>query len=354
MNTKQIDLIKSDVQEAVSHELNKLEKLKNKSIYISGASGFVGKWILETINYLNDHHQFNIKVHASSRTIQEQALKFPHIFKQKNIHSYSLDIKNLMEIPSECTYVLHLAASPDNREHVSDPIRIMNDITLGGYKLLEATTRLDELQNVVMFSSGQVYGKQPHDHQHISEDQFFPFNPATSSASYGEAKRLLETMSISYKSFFKIPLTILRPFAFIGPYQSLTRPWAINNFMRDCTLSQPIRILGDQSTMRSYMYPSEMSLWTLVALANPQTSQSMFNLGSSDAFDLKSIAEIVERTFAKNNGIIQAPQNSQIDLEKSKFIPAIAKIEHTFQLKLKIGTQKAIEKSIQWFQLHSS
>ncbi len=65
----------------------------------------------------------------------------------------------------------------------------------------------------------------------------------------------------------KLPVVTARPFAFIGPYQGLDKPWAVNNFLRDALLGVPIRILGDADTVRSYMYPSDMAFWLLAILA---------------------------------------------------------------------------------------
>ena len=62
---------------------------------------------------------------------------------------------------------------------------------------------------------------------------------------YAEVKRCAETLCTAYSSQYKVPIVIIRPFAFIGPYQFLDKPWAINNFLRDGIAGGPIRILTD-------------------------------------------------------------------------------------------------------------
>jgi nucleoside-diphosphate-sugar epimerase len=348
MNVKQIDFIKADAAEVLDDNLEQLKRLKGKTIFISGASGFVGKWVIELVNYLNENYQFNICVIASSRNIEKTSKSYPEIFNKKHIRMMDADAKNLTELGNEVSYVLHLAASPDNREHASDPVRVMNDIFVGTQKILDACTRLDRLENFTHFSSGLVYGLQTYSSANIKEENFSGFSCSSLNSVYSEAKRASEAVAQSYRSTYKIPLTVLRPFAFIGPYQSIDRPWAINNFIRDCLLSQPIRILGDEETIRSYMYPSEMAYWTLLSLLSI-SSGSSYNLGSDDGMSLRAIAQIIEKNFDKRNGIISTvPVHSSL---LTKFVPSIDRFENTFNVKLKINTLRAIEKSVSWYRL---
>lgn len=348
MNLKQTEAIKLDVNEILEGNIDRLVAMKNKSIFITGASGFVGKWVVELLNHLNSNYQFNVQIFAYSRTIKEQSKAYPEIFNKKNIQLIQGDIKNLTEIDSSVSYVLHLAGSPDSRDHASDPVKVMNDIYIGTNKVLDASIRLDKLSNFTLFSSGLVYGTQPFSAPDITEESFYGLNCSSLNSAYSESKRAAESMAQSYRSLYKIPLTVMRPFASIGPYQSIDRPWAINNFIRDCLFSQPIRILGDEETIRSYMYPSEMAYWTLLALLNP-VSGSSFNLGSSDGKTLRTIAQIVEHSFDKRNGIISTvPVHSGL---LTKFVPSISRFESSFNVKMKINTQTAIEKTIRWHRL---
>jgi nucleoside-diphosphate-sugar epimerase len=349
MNLKQLDAFNADINEMLAGgNISRLEFLKNKQIFISGASGFVGKWVIGFINHLNEKHNFNVQVIAQSRRIAAAAAEHPEIFNNKNVKQIQGDIKNISEIDRDVSYVIHLAGTPDNREHASDPVRVMNDIITGTNQILNASTRLDNLANFLQYSSGLIYGMQPYSSENIKEESFYGLSCSSLNSTYAEAKRAAESMAQSYRSSFKIPLTVLRPFAFIGPYQSLERPWAINNFIRDGLASQPIRIIGDEETVRSYMYPTEMAFWTLLALSN-KTSGASFNIGSDDGKSLRATAQIVDQNFDGKSGIVSTvPVHSGL---LTKFVPSINKFESTFNVKLKIDTKTAIEKSIRWYRL---
>lgn len=350
INYRQIEYIENDCSIILDGQLNTLNDLQNQAIYISGASGFVGKWIIELVNYLNKFHSFNIKVIASSSSIKQGLKLFPHIFNKKEILLVEKDIKNITDVDSQVTYVIHLAGSPDNRNYASNPVKAMNDIVIGTSQLLNACSRLENLKKVMYYSTGHVYGVQPIDSANITESCFYNFDSSSCANFYAEAKRVGESLMNAYRSQFKLPVIILRPFAFIGPYQLLNRPWAVNNFIRDGLNGQQIRILGDAKTVRSYMYPSEMALWTLRSLLN-NSDETVFNLGSSDGMDLNSIAQIIEHNFGGNLGV---SKNVMPDsLKQSKFVPSVEKFEQVFDVKLKISTEAALKKAIEWYQLEN-
>ena len=92
---------------------------------------------------------------------------------------------------------------------------------------------LNKLRKFLYVSSGQVYNRSLAKKELISESDFGPLDCNKITSVYPEAKRLVEASCCAYSSQYKLPIVIARPFSFIGPYQSLSKPWAINNFIND-------------------------------------------------------------------------------------------------------------------------
>ena len=103
-------------------------------------------------------------------------------------------------------------------------------------------------------STATIPQKEP-----IAEKSFEGFDPSAFPAAYAEAKRYGESLCTLFRNQFRLPIVNVRPFSFVGPYQSLDAPWAINNFIRDVVMRQPIRIQGDGTAVRSYMYGADMA-----------------------------------------------------------------------------------------------
>ena len=122
MNDAQFDFIYNELSHALN-DLNSIERLKNKKIFITGASGFIGKWLLLSLAYLNSKYALNISVIATSRKMMNSSLV--NRIKKQNVLFYDLDVCDPFEIPTDVNVIIHLAGNPDRRVHASDPLRVI-------------------------------------------------------------------------------------------------------------------------------------------------------------------------------------------------------------------------------------
>ena len=82
---------------------------------------------------------------------------------------------------------------------------------------------------------------------------------------------------------------IARCYAFIGPHLPLSGPFAAGNFAADVAAGRPIVINGDGSPVRSYLYAADMAIWLWTVLVRAPAG-SVYNVGSSEAIDIKALA----------------------------------------------------------------
>lgn len=348
MRLSRRDIIQEDCCEAIHHSLSLLKPIKDETLLITGGTGFMGTWLSEMVAFLNDNHDFGTKLFLLSNNATNFKIQSAHIALRDDVTIIEQDIRGLIDISNDINWIIHAAASPDNRIHTSDPIKTIEVIVDGTRSILEYATRLPELKKILNISSGQVYGNQPCKFDNLSENQFVNFDPSSLGSVYPEAKRLAETICTAYRTQHRLPIVNSRPFAFIGPYQHLDRPWAINNFIRDCLRGGPIRILGDGETVRSYMYPSDMALWILTILIKG-TNGSNYNIGSPQGVTLKELAEIIASKFPKQSEIILNFSNNK-NFKTTKFVPDISHAKK-LGLNIKISLDEAIERTIMWNQL---
>jgi len=145
-----------------------------------------------------------------------------------------------------------------------------------------------------------------------------------------------------------MPITTIRPFTFCGPYQSLDAPWAINNFINDIINDREIKILGDGSTLRSYMYGSDFAAWCLVIMLEGQSGE-IFNVGSNDAISLLDLAKKVsDNSFKKPNILTNTSLTESIS--SGNLVPSILKAQDRFKLSIYTSIDEAINKSIRWYE----
>ena len=350
MNQAQIDLIRDDCVEILT-DAEQFFALRGETIYISGVSGFMGTWLLELIAYLNDAFGFGTRVIGVARNTARLEEKAPHLASRKDIVLEDKDVRNIFEIPSEVSWIIHTAATPDHRLHTSDPLSVITTIIDGTNRLLDAATRLPNLRKFLNISSGQIYGSQPLGMDRVPETYVSGPNCGSVRSVYSEAKRAAETLCQVYKSQFDVPVLSARPFAFIGPYQYLGRPWAINNFIHRALSGDALRIYGDENTVRSYMYPSDMVNWLFKMLIDGDPGTS-FNLGSPYGYTLRHVAEHVASHFPQAPSVsVRANPLPHRELVRSKFVPDVDFAREALGLSLTVDFDTAIKRSVQWFQL---
>jgi len=346
MDKKQIDFLNKDCEDAASWSLRMLDELKNQKIFVAGGTGFLGSWIAEFITFLNDNHQFNTSLLILARNTAAFKGEKKHLANRRDIQFISRDIRNINELPLDISYIIHAAASPDNRNHVSNPIETIATITKGTDNLIDSAFKLPNLKKFLYLSSGQVYGASLAKKELISESDFGPLDCNKITAIYPEAKRLAEATCCAYSSQYKLPIVIARPFSFIGPYQSLSKPWAINNFINDALNNKTIRIIGNGMPIRSYMYPADLVVWILKILVSGKINNA-YNVGSPLGISLKDVAEKIVNVAQKNVKIDIKFNNN----DSSIYIPDISLCENDLGLKINYDVEDTIRRSIAWFKL---
>jgi nucleoside-diphosphate-sugar epimerase len=343
------DIVVEDCQRVTSGQVSRLDTLRDEHILITGGTGFMGTWLSELIIYLNDNFGFNTHLVLLSDRADSFSHRVPHIAKHKDVTLIERDIRNLTGIPTDIRWIIHAAASPDSRTHASDPLGTIEIITNGTNALLDYATRLPDVKKILNISSGQVYGIQPWEMAGIPENYIGGLDCSAFSSAYPESKRLAETICSVYRNQQRLPVVNARPFAFIGPYQYLDRPWAINNFIRDGLLGGPIRILGDGQTIRSYMYPSDMAWWLLNMVVRGKSGAN-YNVGSPEPITLQELAEKIASYFPKRPAIIKGISGDK-RLNSSKFVPDVDYAKKDLGLKLTVNLDDALKRTILWNQL---
>jgi nucleoside-diphosphate-sugar epimerase len=344
MQTHQSDSIRKDCREVIGPCAAGLDQLKNQKVYITGGTGFVGSWLAELVACLNDDYGFNTGLILAARDTDAFREKAPHLASRADVQLASVDVRNLNAIPDDVSYVIHAAASPDNRQHMSDPLSVMDTIAKGTAAVLDCAARLPGLKKMLNISSGQVYGRPHGDSRRISEGSFGALTCNSITAVYPEAKRYAETLCCAFWSLHKIPVLTARPFAFVGPYQSLEKPWAINNFIRDAQMNSTIRIIGNGSPVRSYLYPSDMAYWLLRILTDGNPGLA-YNVGSPEGITLKGLAEKIK--FASNTSSEISIRNMNED--HSCFVPDISLCNKSLNLIVTVDIDKTINRSVAWY-----
>jgi len=300
------------------------------------------------IRLLNSDYGFALRATIFSRHARAFASRWPHLGQADWARWEDGDIRHLTELPRDVRFIVHAAALTDRRLFASQPGAVAETNGLGTLRILRAANLLEDVQKFVLLSSGLVYGQQPWDLTRVEEKFAGPLRSNDVNSVYAESKRFAEVVAQCAISESKLPVVTIRPFAFVGPYQELSLPWAVTDFIRDSFKGGPIRIMGDGVTVRSIMYASDYAFWVLSALARGRPGET-YNVGSEEAVDLLTLARTITRFFSPVPQI--RTQVGQTGHDRNRLVPDTSRIQKDLGVKVTISLETALQKSIEWHRL---
>ena len=202
------------------------------------------------------------------------------------------------------------------------------------------------VKRFLMISSGLVYGTQPASLSHIPES--YSGGPDTTDARlvYAEGKRLSELLGTVYSRQSGLECPIARGFAFTGPYLPLEIHFAIGNFIADCLKKRPIRILGDGTPLRSYLYAADLAIWLWTILVRGQSGR-VYNVGSEEAVSIAQLAGRVIQALGASQPVEIAKKPVK-GVPAERYVPDTARARRELGLEQWISLDEAIRRTAHW------
>jgi dTDP-glucose 4,6-dehydratase len=271
------------------------ESFREKSIFLTGGTGFFGKWLLESFIYANEKLNLNARLTTLTRNPESFLLEFPFYnqyynsikFVKGDILSFDFNLEDKFQ------YIIHAATAASESLNKGNPLLMLDTITLGTRRVLDFAIA-QPIESFLFVSSGAIYGKQPFDVSHINESQSFKIDINNPNSAYAEGKRIAELYCSTYFHKLNLPVKIARCFAFVGPYLPLDTHFAIGNFINNVLKNEDIVIKGDGSTMRSYMYASDLMIWLWNILINGKFNEP-YNVGSDESISISELAKLISK-----------------------------------------------------------
>lgn len=318
--------------------------LRKKNVFLTGGTGFIGKWLVESFLHINERLQLQASIHLLSRSPEQFLADYPWLVDRKDFYLVPGDVRSFTYPPGEFSHIVHGAASvaaPDAPLETFDAILAGTNHVLGFAKQCHASRFL-------FLSSGAVYGKQPPSVERIPES--FAGAPATNLAqsAYGEAKRAAEWIAFETGKTQNIDVCSARCFAFVGPYLPLDKHFAIGNFIRDSMQGTPIRIMGDGMPSRSYLYASDLSIWLWTILLKGKKNES-YNVGSDESLTILELARLVAKISNRPTDVLVA-NNSLSSTGVERYVPDIEKAKTELGLSILTPLASAITKTMDWIE----
>jgi dTDP-glucose 4,6-dehydratase len=333
-----------DLDHVLGHTEGLWADLRDQSVFVTGGTGFVGTWLLESLLAANDSLGLRARAVVLTRDPKRFGDASPHLASHPSVRLLRGNQADFEFPEGRFPFVIH-AATETAVDGVDQPLGAFASNVDGTRRVLEFA-RSHGARRFLFTSSGAVYGTQPPEITHIPED--YPGAPATSDAgsAYGQAKRASEFMSIMYGRMYGFEATIGRLFAFVGPLLPLDANYAVGNFIGDALRGGPIRIAGDGTPYRSYLYAADLAIWLWTILFRGKPAHP-YNVGSPDHLTIEDLARTVARVVAR--GVeLEIASKPKAGARPLRYVPCTERAENELGLRPWIAVDEGVRRTSEW------
>lgn len=341
--------IAADVREIISTVGEPLQKLSGARILVTGASGFLCSYFVDTVAAFNDASGGepcyvialdNLKVGLPER--------LAHLSGRKDISFLQHDVAEPLDIDG-VDFIIHGASIASPVFYRQYPLETISANVNGTWQLLEFSRR-HAVKSMLYLSTSEIYGDPDPAFIPTPEDYCGQVSCTGPRACYDESKRLAETLCLTYYRTYSTPIKIVRPFNIYGPGQRLDDGRIIPDLIRAALRRQPITLYSDGRATRSFCYVTDAvaAMWlTLLSDADGE----IFNVGNdSEEVSVSQAAERMRQVAGPPWLEIRNARSADADFvtdNPQRRCPDLSRLRGRFVWQPQVGFSEGLERTLQ-------
>lgn len=272
------------------------EPLYHQCVLVTGASGLIGSVIVDTLLWLNDHKNANIKVVAWSRNERILSQKWG---ERNDVTIVAQDIcEEIKDCAWRADYIIHGASKGDPSSFAADPVGVMNSNYIGTLQMLSLAKKCKS-KKLVFISTGETYGIVENVSENgIVETESGYLDRLNPRNCYAVSKRAAEGLLISYFKEYGVPVGIARLCHTYGGNILPDESRVIFQFMKNALAGQDIVMKSSGCARRSYCYVADAVCGIFIILLKGQAGEAYNVANPQSVVTIRNLAELI----AEKNG----------------------------------------------------
>ena len=297
--------------------------MANRSILITGSSGFIGTHLVTALD--GGFHILTYDTKENSR----------------------YDVLNEAMLCAEMGHVdivIHCAATCGIDSVDQAPADVMTTNVIGTYNVLKAASELSNVELVVNFSTSEVYGPRIYDGKET--DPTLQEAIGSGRWHYSVGKLAGEYFADCFYRQEGVNYVNVRPFNIFGPGQ--VGEGAVHNMVTKALRDETIVVNNSGSQIRSWCYIDDFVMAIKLLLAYTEAWNETYNIGNPrNTLTVYSLAEkIVALTGSKSNIICQTKEGPEVVYR----MPNIDKLRSAVGFNPVVSLDEGLKKTIEWYR----
>ena len=293
-----VNIFKQDIDTVVNSDFIPWEKLNQKTILITGATGLIGYTLVSSMIKAREERNQDINLILLVRNREKAEERFKEIIKHSDgvinfIESSVENFNTVMLRNCKIDYVIHGASNTSSKGFVEYPVETIDTAVIGTRNLLRVAME-HKVDGFVYLSSMEVYGYPEKGHK-VTEDEIGNLTSLDVRNSYPISKVLCESMCVAFAKEYDVPTKIIRLTQTFGPGVNYTDNRIFAYFLRCINEKQDIVLKTKGETERSYLYTTDAVTAILTVLLKGENGKA-YNAANEDTYC--SIAKMAESVAA--------------------------------------------------------
>ena len=280
-------VLEDDLKTIIAEDLS-WEKLKNKTVMITGASGMVGSYMLYVLLMLNDEKHYGIKVDAVMRNVN----KLPEeIRNREDVNVVVADVTKDIPDVGDIDYIIHAASPASPLIMQNQPVDTIAANTIGTFKTLELAKEKNA-EGYLFISSREIYGQPDEGQEFFYENTYGFVDQLNPRSCYSEGKKAAETMCVCFHEEYGLNTKIARLAHTYGPGMSIYDGRVQADFLKNVYHNEDIVLKSEGTAVRTYTYIADAIAGMYRILLDSE--DIVYNIGNeAGKVSIRDLAEIL-------------------------------------------------------------
>ena len=280
-------VLEDDLKTIIAENLS-WEKLKNKTVMITGASGMVGSYMLYVLLMLNDEKHYGIKVDAVMRNVN----KLPEeVRNREDVNVVVADVTKDIPDVGDIDYIIHAASPASPLIMQNQPVETIAANTIGTFKTMELAKEKNA-EGYLFISSREIYGQPDEGQEFFYENTYGFVDQLNPRSCYSEGKKAAETMCVCFHEEYGLNTKIARLAHTYGPGMSIYDGRVQADFLKNVYHNEDIVLKSEGTAVRTYTYIADAIAGMYRILLDSE--DIVYNIGNeAGKVSIRDLAEIL-------------------------------------------------------------